>query len=73
MWLLTFVWRPSIRDASYLDYFPILVSDATANEGPQLTQEATIFNVKAVYGCVTTAESILKSFGIASEICDQAE
>lgn len=51
----------SIRDASYLDYFPILVSDATANEGPQLTQEATIFNVKAVYGWVTTAENFVKA------------
>lgn len=51
----------SIRDAAYLDYFPILVSDATANTGPPFMQEATIFNVKHVYGWVTTTENIIKA------------
>ena len=51
----------SIRDACYLGYFPILISDGTANIGPPLTQEATIFNVKQVYGWVTTAENTIKA------------
>jgi len=50
----------SIRDACYQGYFPILIADATSNSGPPLTQEATIFNVKSVYGWVTTTESILE-------------
>jgi ureidoacrylate peracid hydrolase len=51
----------TIRSAYYLDYFPILVSDAAANVGPQFTQDATIFNVKLCYGWVTTTENILKA------------
>lgn len=50
----------SVRDAYYLEYFPILISDATANTGPSFTQEATIFNIKSCYGWVTTTENIVK-------------
>lgn len=52
----------AIRDASYLDYFPILVADATASAGPPFTQEATIFNVKRCFGWVTNAENLIKVF-----------
>lgn len=51
----------TLRDAYYLDYFPILISDACANAGPPLTQEATIFNVKFIHGWVTSTESFLKA------------
>lgn len=51
----------SIRDAYYLDYFPTLVSDAAMNLGPPSTQEATIFNVQACYGWVTTTKNIVKA------------
>jgi ureidoacrylate peracid hydrolase len=50
-----------IRDASYLDYFPILISDAVASAGPPFTQEATIFNVKRCFGWVTTTERFVKA------------
>lgn len=51
----------SIRDAFHLEYFPILISDATMNQGPPSTKEATIFNVQACHGWVTTTENFLKS------------
>lgn len=51
----------TIRDAYYQDYFPILISDATSNTGPSYVQEATIFNVKNLFGWVTTTASILKA------------
>lgn len=51
----------TIRDAYYRDYFPILISDAAANTGPQFIQEATIFNVKRYYGWVTTSENAVKT------------
>ena len=54
----------SIRDACYHGYFPILIADATSNTGPPLTQEATIFNVKSVYGWVTTTESIIEAMRV---------
>ena len=49
----------TIRDACYLDYFPILISDAVAPAGPSYTQEATIYNIKLCFGWVTNAENLI--------------
>ena len=51
----------SIRDAYNLEYWPILVSDACANTGPEFTQETTIWNVKSCLGWVTTSEKFVKA------------
>ncbi len=50
----------SVRDAANLSYFPILISDATANNGPAFMQEGTIHNVKLALGWVATTETLLK-------------
>ncbi len=50
----------TLRDASNLDYFPILISDATAPNGPPYLQDATIHNVIRCLGWVTTSKNILK-------------
>ncbi len=50
----------SIRDAANLGYFPILISDASANNGPAFMQESTIFNVKLCFGWVAKTEDLLK-------------
>ena len=55
----------TIRDAYYREYFSILVSDASVNSGPAYTQDATIFNVRARYGWVTTTEKIVKALASA--------
>ncbi len=51
----------SVRDAFNNEYFPILISDASAHAGPPFTQDATIANIQFVYGWVTTTENILKA------------
>ena len=51
----------TIRDAFNLDYFCILVSDAAMNNGPDITQEAEIFNIKCCFGWVTNTENIMKA------------
>ena len=51
----------SIRDAANLGYFPILVSDASVNNGPSFTQESTLFNVRLCFGWVTDTENLLKA------------
>jgi len=53
----------SVRDAANLSYFPILVSDATANNGPPYLQDGTIHNVKVAFGWVTNTENLLKAMG----------
>ena len=52
----------TIRDADNRGYFAILVSDATACNGPSMQQEASVFNVKNYFGWVTTTENVLKAF-----------
>ena len=49
----------TLRDAFFLDYFPILVSDAVHQVGPDFCQEATIYNVKTYFGWVTTAKRLI--------------
>ena len=45
----------TLRDAYFNEYFPILVKDGCGNAGPDYTQEATIWNVSAVFGWVATS------------------
>jgi ureidoacrylate peracid hydrolase len=49
----------TIRHAFFLDYFPILVSDAVCQMGPELLQEATILNVQSTFGWVAHSKSVL--------------
>jgi ureidoacrylate peracid hydrolase len=49
----------TLRDAFFLDYWPILVSDCTNNAGPPITQQATLWNVENVFGWVTTSEELI--------------
>ena len=51
----------TLRHAFFLQYFPILVSDAVSQIGPSSTQEATIFNVQLIFGWVTTSEKLLNA------------
>jgi nicotinamidase-related amidase len=43
-----------------LDYWPILVSDAVNNAGPEITQQATLWNVEALFGWVIDTENLLE-------------
>jgi ureidoacrylate peracid hydrolase len=51
----------TLRDSYFLDYLPILVSDATNNAGPSLTQAATEWNVQESFGWVTTTEHMIRA------------
>lgn len=53
----------SLRDTFYLEYFSILISDACASSGKPFTHDATISNVKACYGWVTTTSDFIKALG----------
>ncbi len=50
----------SLRDASHLQYLPILVSDAVAASPPS-RQESTLANVREVFGWVTTSDNIVSA------------
>jgi ureidoacrylate peracid hydrolase len=46
----------TLRDAFFLEYFPLLVTDSAMQSGPSAQQEATIFNVQQFFGWVTTTD-----------------
>ena len=51
----------TLRDAFFLEYFPILISDAVAAVGPPFMQEATEYTLKICFGWVATSGNIIKS------------
>jgi len=49
----------TLRDAFFLDYWPILLHDATMQAGPAMLQEATVKNVENYLGwTLTTSEFV---------------
>jgi len=51
----------TLRHAFFLDYFPILVSDAVSQKGSHVTQEATILNVQSTFGWVSDSTRVIKA------------
>ena len=51
----------TLRHAFFLDYFPILISDAVSQKGPHVTQEATMLNVQSTFGWVTDSVRLIKA------------
>lgn len=51
----------TLRDAYFAEYFPILVKDACGNAGPDYTQDATVWNVRELFGWVTTSKDFSKA------------
>jgi ureidoacrylate peracid hydrolase len=51
----------TLRDGYFLDYWPIMVSDAVNHTGPPITQEATFWNIEALFGWVITTDDFLKA------------
>jgi ureidoacrylate peracid hydrolase len=51
----------TLRDAYFLDYWPILLRDATMAAGGQSAYEASIFNVESFFGWTLTAAQLQTS------------
>jgi len=51
----------TLRRSFFLDYFPIIVSDAVSQKGPRMMQEATIFNVQSTFGWVTDSFRLIRA------------
>src|SRR5262249_10092192 len=51
----------TLRDAYFHDYWPILVSDGTAQAGPWAMQESTVFNVENFFGWTMRAEDFVNA------------
>ena len=49
----------TLRDAFFLDYWPILIADATLAAGPAFIQEATLFNIESYFGWTISSGEFL--------------
>jgi len=51
----------TLRDAYFLDYWPVLLTDATLQAGPEFLQRATIWNVESHFGWTLGSQQFLQS------------
>lgn len=52
----------TLRDAYFLDYWPILISDGTMPAGGPGVLEATLFNVESFFGWTVTSDKLRAHF-----------
>jgi ureidoacrylate peracid hydrolase len=58
----------TLRDAFHLEYFGIMLEDATHQAGPDFLQRAAVYNVETFFGWVSTVADFCGAFGqIAGE------
>jgi ureidoacrylate peracid hydrolase len=53
----------TLRDGFFLEYFGIMLEDATHQAGPDFLQKATVYNVETFFGWVSTVADFCGSFG----------
>jgi ureidoacrylate peracid hydrolase len=50
----------TLRDAFFLEYFPLLIADASLQAGPPAVHEAVLYNVATFFGWVCTSEEYVR-------------
>jgi len=53
----------TLRDGFFLEYFGIMLEDATHQAGPEYLQQATAYNVETFFGWVSTVADFCGAFG----------
>ncbi len=53
----------TLRDGFHLEYFGVMLEDATHHLGPPMMQQATVYNVEKFFGWVSTTADFCGSFG----------
>lgn len=56
----------TLRDAFFLEYWPILLRDATMQAGPPMLQEATIVNVELALGWTLSSAEFMQTLEASS-------
>ena len=51
----------TLRDGFHLEYFGVMLEDATHHLGPEYLQKATVYNIETFFGWVSTVEDFLTS------------
>jgi ureidoacrylate peracid hydrolase len=56
----------SLRDAFHLEYFGVVLEDATNHLGPDFIQKASLFNIEKFFGWVSTVADFCGAIGQAA-------
>ena len=57
----------TLRDGFHLEYFGVMLEDATHHLGPDFIQEASVYNVEKFFGWVSTVADFCGAFGQIAE------
>ena len=57
----------TLRDGFHLEYFGIMLEDATHQAGPEFLQKAAVYNVETFFGWVSTTADFCGAFGQIAE------
>jgi ureidoacrylate peracid hydrolase len=56
----------SLRDAFHLEYFAVVLEDATNHAGPDFVQQAALYNIEKFFGWVSTTADFCGAIGQAA-------
>jgi len=57
----------TLRDGFHLEYFGVMLEDATHHLGPDFVREATLYNVEKFFGWVSSVADFCGAFGQIAE------
>ncbi len=57
----------TLRDGFHLEYFGVMLEDATHHLGPDVMQQASVYNVEKFFGWVSTVADFCGTFGQIAE------
>ncbi|EMH4161521.1 pyrimidine utilization protein B [Pluralibacter gergoviae] len=60
----------TLRDGFFLEYFGIVLEDATHQAGPAFAQQAALFNIETFFGWVSNVATFCETLGASKEQTD---
>lgn len=58
----------TLRDGFFLEYFGVVLEDATHQAGPSFAQQAALFNIETFFGWVSDVESFCRALSPATPL-----
>ena len=58
----------TLRDGHFLEYFGVVLEDATLQAGPAFAQQAALFNIETFFGWVSDVESFCRALSPATPL-----
>ena len=55
----------TLRDGFFLEYFGVVLADATHQAGPAFAQQAALFNIETFFGWVSSVDEFCTTFQTA--------